>query len=70
MLWAFGWAGGEGRDLVVSIVGYRDPELLQVDFLYFMYTYRAETCSCILTVLIDELQLCLTVRVIHKFLCC
>ena len=25
-------------------------------------------CSCILTVLIDELQLCLTVRVIHQIL--
>jgi len=32
-------------------------------------TYRAETCSFILTVLIGELQLCLTVRVIHKILC-
>ena len=29
-------------------------------------TYRTETCSCILTVLISKIYLCLTVRVIHK----
>ena len=36
---------------------------------YMWSTYRTETYSCILTVLIDELQLCSTVRVIHKILC-
>jgi len=29
-------------------------------------TYRAETCSCISTLLLGEIQLCLTVCVIHK----
>ena len=32
-------------------------------------TYRAETCSCILTVLLSKIKLCSTVRVIHKILC-
>jgi len=30
------------------------------------YSYRAETCSCIPTVLLDEIELCSTVCVIHK----
>ena len=33
------------------------------------YNIGAETCSCILTVLLDQIQLCSTVCVIHKILC-
>jgi len=75
-----GWVRG-GRDLVVSIVLKRDlvPPPPTHTYLYSCSvsyvttwrwsTYRTETCSCILSVLIGKIQLCSTVRVIHKILC-